>query len=149
MVQTRSGKRVEFPSRDKPLQWGKLPLIVQELVLKELAGDYDRYLLEDRQCRANYAAVSPQWQRFFEKLNFRKLVLHPSALREFRKIVRRRSYNKKPGKKRQKNPETAADESSSPSRMPPIRHIWLHVNNLQCYYCGRCKREESGEEYLK
>lgn len=124
MVWTRSGKRVEFPSRDKLLQWGKLPLIVQDLVLKELAGDYDRYLLEDRQCRANYAAVSLQWQELFEKLNFDKLVLRPLALKEFGKIVRRRSYITKDKKTwRRRKYKSSAYESSPPSRMPPIQHI--------------------------
>lgn len=159
MVQTRSG-RVEVPSSNalgnmqqspvtKPtlstsMDWGRLPSLVQEAVLKELAHDYNRHSLQDRRRRASYAAVSLQWQEFFEKLNFDKLVLSQPALEDFRKIVHRRS----PIIQSLKRLRTRTNASPPLSRMPRIRHIWLRVELLP-YDCKRCKLPEEAKEVVR
>jgi hypothetical protein len=160
MVQTRSGRRVEAPSNDTlgnrrqttvagstfsaPLKWERLPLIVQEAVLEQLAEDYDRHSLEDRRSRAAYATVNLQWQEFFEKLNFNKLILRDSALKDFRKIVKRRLYTWKSGNAGRQRQRT----SPSRSRMPRIRHIWLCIELLP-YDCKKCKLSEDAKQMAK
>lgn len=164
MVRTRSGRRVEVPSNDAlgtrrratvarstlsaPLQWERLPLIVQEAVLEELAEDYNRHSLEDRRSRAAYASVSLQWQEFFEKLNFNKLILRHSALNGFRKIVKRRSHICKSGNAGRRRQRPVAVTSPSLSRMPRIQHIWLCIELLP-YDCGRCKLPEAEKPWVK
>lgn len=94
MKQVESGTRMEVPSNEAlgnrqqakatksslpaVIHWERLPSIVQQAVLSELAKDYNRHSLEDKRCRADYAAVNLQWQEYFEKLNFNKLVLTTS-----------------------------------------------------------------------
>lgn len=135
MVRTRSGRRVEVPTSNAlgniqqgsatkstlstSMHWERLPSLVQVAVLKELADDRNRHSLEDRRRRASYAAVSLQWQEFFEKLDFNKLVLSQPALKDFRKIVQRRS----PIIQSLRRLRTATNASSSLSRMPRIRHL--------------------------
>jgi hypothetical protein len=148
MVQTRSAKRVEPPIigtlenkrgrratatiesilwKQISRPWAGLPLLVQEAVLKELAQDYNRYEVMDKRHRAAYATVNLQWQEFFEKLNFNKLVLADSDLERFGEIVRRRTPHNKSGKE--------SCQPSSLSRMPRIRHIWLQIQLLP-YTCS-------------
>lgn len=159
MIQTRSGRRAEVPSNDAVanvqqatvtqstlpalIQWERLPSIIQKAVLEELAQDYDRHSSADRRRRASYAAVSLQWQKFFEKLNFNKLILHDSALKGFGEIVKRRIPGTKSGKKRWQKYKTATDTS-----MPRIRHIWLCVELLP-YDCRRCMLPEGAKEVVR
>lgn len=125
------------------IQWERLPSIIQQAVLEELVQDYDRHSSEDRCRRASYAAVSLQWQKFFEKLNFNKLILHDSALKGFGEIVQRRISTAKSGKKRWQKHKTATGTS-----MPRIRHIWLCVELLP-YDCRRCMLPEGAKEVVR
>ncbi|KAL1880123.1 hypothetical protein Daus18300_001486 [Diaporthe australafricana] len=164
MKRTRSGKRVEVPSNEalgkrqqvevtKPslapsIHWGQLPDIVQQAVLSELAEDYNRHSAEDRKRRAAYAAVCQQWQELFEKLNFSKLVLLPSALKEFGNIVKRRSQNMNGGDEGRQRQKTAAKDSPYLSRVPRIQHIWLRIE-LLAYDCTKCKSPEEPREAIR
>lgn len=143
----------KFPPKTM-VDWNSLPFIVQNLIWEELANKYHCDSPGDRKNRAAFAAVSSEWQDFFESRSFGKLVLHPSALDAFEKIIQRRQNNdpvKKvdcvQAKRRQKKP---AGEAPSPaaSRMPRIKHIWLRIELLQ-YDCRRCMVPESGKEIVR
>lgn len=84
-----------------------------------------------------------QWQKFFEKLNFNKLILRDSALKDFEEIVKRRIPSTKSGKKRWQKHKTATDTS-----MPRIQHIWLCVELLP-YDCRRCMLPEETKEVVR
>lgn len=160
MPQTRSGRRTTLPSKEAlgnrkqaqvtnpPLYWERIPSIVQEGILRELAEDYNRHSLEDKRHRAAYAAVSLQWQIFFERLNFHKLVLHPSALKDFETIIKRRLHYKNSGKKGCQRQRTAAKAFLPVSRMPQIHHIWLCIELLP-YNCNKCKLPEDTREVVQ
>lgn len=110
--------------------WAHIPLLVQDQILKELANDYNRESKEDKRNRAAYAAVCPEWQEYFEALNFKRLVLHPAALDEFQTLLQRRQ----------------APLSRLP--MPRIRHLWLRIE-LPKYDCDSCSRPESPQEMTR
>lgn len=153
MKRTRSGRKIGVPNNgalgniqqvkiteSSPaalVNWQRLPIIVQEAIMGELAEDYNRHSSEDKRCRAAYAAVDLQWQKFFEKLNFNKLVLRSSDLEDFGKIVKRRLQSR--------NRRTAADATLSLYCMPRVRHIWLCVKLLP-YKCNRCNFPEEPKE---
>lgn len=153
MKRTRSGREIGVPNAgalgnrhqvkiiESPsaalINWQRLPEIVQEAIMRELAEDYNRHSVGDKRCRAAYAAVGLQWQKFFEKLNFNKLVLRPSDLEDFGKIVKRRIQSR--------NRRTAADATLSLYCMPRVRHIWLCVKLLP-YKCNRCNFPEEPKE---
>lgn len=128
-MELRSGSVHQSSARtpSAPVSWDGLPSIVQQQILRELANDYDRDLAQDKIHRAAYAAVCLEWQGLFEAsaANFGKLVLHPSALDGFQRIIRRR-HNK----------------------MPYIRHIWLRIE-LQEYTCKNCENPETGKEIVR
>lgn len=146
-------------SRVAPVAWHGLPLTVQQQILKELSNDYNRDLAEDKKHRAAYAAVCLEWQEFFEAsgANFGKLVLHPSALDAFQKIIQRRQKNRTGntggdrGRPR-KRPKVAAEESlpglPAKRHMLYIRYIWLRIE-LQEYSCKNCKKPEEGKEKVR
>lgn len=137
-------KITESPSAAS-INWQWLPEIVQEAILRELAKDYNRHSLEDKRYRAAYAAVDRQWQKFFEKLNFDKLVLRSSDLQDFGNIVKRRLQRRKGKNGGRERRETAANASPSLYCMPKIRHIWLCVE-LRPYKCRECKFPEERKE---
>lgn len=146
----------EKASRIAPMPWYNLPLTVQLQILRELSNDYNRDLAEDKKHRAAYAAVSLEWQGFFEAshANFGKLVLHQTALDAFQKITQRRQKNR-PGNaagdcdRPRKRRKTAA-EGTPPAKGHTlhIRHIWLRVE-LQEYGCKNCKTPETGKEKVR
>lgn len=143
-------------SQVAPIAWHGLPLTVQQQVLRELSNDYNRDLAEDKKHRAAYAAVCLEWQEFFEAsgANFGKLVLHPSALDAFQKIIQRRQKNRtgNTGGDRvrpRQRPKVAAEETLTAKRhMLYIRHIWLRIE-LQEYSCKNCKKPEKGKEMAR
>lgn len=75
------------------LSWERIPYIIQRLILKELANHFVVDTTDDRKYLATYAAVCLECQEFFENVNFSKLVLQPSALKEFETLVKRRQSN--------------------------------------------------------
>lgn len=120
--------------------WNRIPSIVQEMILRELANDYDFNSTEDKQRRANYATVCIQWQEFFESINFRKLVLHPSALVDLEQLLLRRRdvlLGPRGGIVTPTKAQRLAGEFPplAVSRMPRIAHIWLRVVLLD-YDCN-------------
>ncbi|ROW02405.1 hypothetical protein VMCG_06077 [Cytospora schulzeri] len=128
------------------IYWANLPLIVRDLILEELADKHDRDSPEDRKNRAAYAAVSLEWQEFFENRSFGKLVLHPMALDSFKGIIKRRQ-RKGPvtrghhvGSRPRQNFACKAPPPAG-SRMPRIKHIWLRIE-LQEYDCKICRAPE-------
>lgn len=156
MKRTRSGRKIGVPNNgalgnmqqvkiteSSPatlVNWQRLPIIVQEAIMGELAEDYNRHSSKDKRCRAAFAAVGLQWQKFFEKLNFNKLVLRSSDLKDFGKIVKRRLQSRKR--------KTAADATLSLYCMPRVRHIWLCVELLP-YECRGCKFPEEPKEEIR
>lgn len=136
-------------SRAAPVPWHWLPTIVQRQILTELSNDYDRDLAKDKKHRAAYAAVCLEWQEFFEAsgANFGKLVLHPSALDEFQKIIQRRQKTGEGNlvRPRKKAKVAAAETLPVKRQMLHIRHIWLRIE-LNEYTCKNCKEGESGKE---
>lgn len=141
----RQQVKVTKSSLAASIHWERLPSIIQEAVLGELAEDYNRHSLEDKRRRAAYAAVSPQWQEFFEKSNFKKLVLRPSDLKNFGKIIKRRSRSRESENQEWERQRIAAEASSSLCRMPQIQHIWLRIG-LLAYHCPACKLPEEPKE---
>lgn len=164
MKRTRSGRKIGVPNNGAPsnrqqvkitespsltlINWQRVPEIVQEAIMGELAEDYNRHSLEDKRCRAAYAAVSPQWQEFFENLNFAKLVLRSSDLKEFGKIVKRRLQSMKRKNGGRQRRKTAADATPSLYCMPRVRHIWLCIE-LLAYNCRKCKFPEEPKEAIR
>lgn len=162
LVRMESGSRMERrlrPSRqqsktsklqaDIKFPWFRTPLVVQEIILKELAGSYDGISKEDGHRRAACATVCSEWQAFFERRSFRKLVLHASDLSEFAKIVKRRAGGekcKKSGPNRRQS--VAGATSSTVSCMPQIQHIWLRIELLR-YQCPGCRRAPAPAEVVR
>lgn len=117
--------------------WCKLPSLVQDIILGELAGDCDGGSTQGGEARAAYAAVCSDWQAFFEKISFRKLVLHDGDLDYFEEIVKRRVKSEKTVRRKIRGQQAAAVLASTKSRMPRIQHIWLRAEllNYDCWYC--------------
>lgn len=134
------------PSQVAPVPWHGLPLTVQQQILRELNNDYDRNRVKDKTHRAAYAAVCLEWQEYFEgsSANFGKLVLHPSALDEFQKIIQRRQKHRigdsrrDRGRPRKRCRLAVREDLPVEGHMLYIRHIWLRVE-LQEYDCNNCK----------
>lgn len=89
-------------------------------VLQESYNDHTSNSKPQKHERAAYAAVSRQWQRFFEPDNFERLILHQSDVAELGKIVQgqRRTY---------------------------VRWIWLRLV-LPEYSCDKCDTKETPQE---
>ncbi|KAI7775692.1 hypothetical protein LA080_006475 [Diaporthe eres] len=118
--------------------WCKIPSLVQDIILGELAGDCDGGSTQGGEARAAYAAVCSDWQAFFEKISFRKLVLHDGDLDYFEEIVKRRVKSEKTVRRQIRGRQQAtAVLASTKSRMPRIQHIWLRAEllNYDCWYC--------------
>lgn len=128
--------------------WYKLPLLVQDIILGELAGDCDGGLTQGGEPRAAYAGVCSDWQAFFEKIIFRKLVLHDGDLDYFEKIVKRRVTSKKIVRRRTRGNQATEVLASTKSRMPRIQHIWLRAELLD-YECWDCKVPQSPKEMIR
>lgn len=96
-------------------KWHDLPPEIRVMVLEmvSLPGN-------NHGDRSAYAAVSREWQTFFEKENFQRLVLHQSCLPDFDRIVRRH-------------------------RRRILRYVWLRVT-LPQYDCRSCQLYESKSE---
>lgn len=142
-----------LPNFKAKASWKELPDIVQCLILTELANGYNRDLAEDKMHRAAYAAVSLEWQEFFEDINFGKLVLHPTVLGDLEKTIQRRQINEPVknrvrGRSNKRQKLTAEIPLPARYRMPRIKHIWLRIE-LQEYTCQMCKVPESGKETVR
>lgn len=149
----RSRKR--NPGRRLPavirFPWYGLPLPVQHTILKELVGQCEGVSGEWRQSCAAYASVCFEWQKFFEKIVFKKFVLHESDLEGFERIVKRRtgSAGTRKSIEAPKRPKLVAGAlSSTVSRMPRIQHIWLRVG-LRHYGCPECSVAQSPKEVVR
>lgn len=151
-----TGRRVTKPSQDTTgswQTWSGLPLLVQVRILESLGNDYDRNPAEDKRHRAAYATVCLQWQEYFERRHFRKLVLHQSDLDDFQKIIQRRvdvgPSEVRGGSRPSKRRKTTVELEPQVRRyMPRIRRIWLRVHLLE-YDCKTCKEPESGKERVR
>lgn len=164
LVRTKNSPEMELrprrshqkpPSQKLPavsrLPWYGLPLHVQVAILSELDGDYEGVQEEERQRCAVYASVCSEWQKFFEKSVFQKLVLHASDLDGFAKIIKRRTggVETRNSVGSSKRPKLATGAfSSTVSRMPRIKHLWLRIELLP-YDCPECIRAESPAEVVR
>lgn len=166
LIRVKNGTKMELRprrSRQKPqsqkspaitsFSWGDLPIELREIILKKLEDDYDGVPEEGRQRCAAYATVCSEWQGFFEKIIFRKLVMHASDLDGFAKIIKRRTggvetRNLVGASKRRKLATEALPVSSTLSRMPVIKHLWLRVE-LPPYGCPECRRAQSPAEVVR
>lgn len=129
--------------------WEKLPSIVRHAILTKLAAGRDDGAAGRRRRRtrsfAAYASVCPEWQAFFEEINFRKLILHDSDVVAFKEIVKRRTKGRNIAGCQTRSQRAVAATVSS---MPRIRHIWLRVE-LQRYGCWFCRKIQGDLELLK
>lgn len=164
LIRAKNGTKMELRprrSRQKPqsqkfpaatsFSWGDLPLEVREIILKKLEDDYDGVPEEGRQRCAAYASVCSEWQKFFEKIVFKKFVLHESDLDGFERIVKRRTGSeetRKSAKAPKRLKPVAGALSSTVSRMPRIQHIWLRVG-LRHYGCPECSGAQSPKEVVR
>ncbi|KAI0096622.1 hypothetical protein GGR51DRAFT_568293 [Nemania sp. FL0031] len=80
------------------MNWPSLPEIVRTTILNSVAAILKKYNFRS----SSYATVSKEWQSFFEKRHFGRLVLHQSCIPEFDTIVRHQ-------------------------RRDIVRHIWLRI----------------------
>ncbi|KAL6788166.1 hypothetical protein J3E68DRAFT_444843 [Trichoderma sp. SZMC 28012] len=109
-----------------PASWMYLPTELRLMILRRLTfliywskeGDVQ----ERRREKCAYAAVSREWQAFFERWTFRDLTLHQSDLAEFGKITQ-----------------------DNINRQMSVQFICLRME-LPEYDCKKCKKEESPEE---
>ncbi|QYS98028.1 hypothetical protein H0G86_005227 [Trichoderma simmonsii] len=106
-----------------PTSWMYLPPELRLMILKKLSyliywskeGDAQ----EQRREKCSYAAVSREWQEFFERWTFRHLTLHQSDLAELGKIIQDNS-----------------------NRQMSVQFICLRIE-LPKYGCKKCKKGES------
>ncbi|KAJ4864291.1 hypothetical protein T069G_00821 [Trichoderma breve] len=96
--------------------WYSLPIEIQTMILKLLQSH------SDSSTTSSYAAVSKEWQLYFERFNFRRLILHQSCVPEFGRVVRRH-------------------------RRGMVKHVWLRVE-LAPYVCPACEWPERPFEIL-
>lgn len=139
------------PTHKPMFHWDSLPLIIRDLIWEELTDKHDCDSPEDRKNRAACAAVSSEWQQFFEGRSFGRLVLHPSALGAFEKIIKRRQRSHPADRvKPKRTQKKTAGEAPPPtaSRMPRIKHIWLRIELLP-YDCRNYKDPEDGKEVVR
>ncbi|EHK26485.1 uncharacterized protein TRIVIDRAFT_63786 [Trichoderma virens Gv29-8] len=94
-----------------------LPIEVQMMVLKLLQSH------NNGGTTSNYAAVSKEWQLYFETFNFRRLILGQSCIQEFSRIVRQH-------------------------RRGMVKHVWLRVK-LARYLCPACEWPEKPLEIIE
>ncbi|RYO96980.1 hypothetical protein DL764_007381 [Monosporascus ibericus] len=95
-------------------QWPLFPLNIRLLVFEKLAqhsSHNENSTTPMKPSLARYAAVCKEWQAFFEKILYRRLVLKQTCLDEFDKVVRRRKGL--------------------------VQHIWLRIE-LGTYSCPAC-----------
>ncbi|KAL7914669.1 hypothetical protein GGI35DRAFT_154254 [Trichoderma velutinum] len=96
--------------------WYSLPIEIQTIILKLLQSN------GDSGTTSNYAAVSKEWQLYFERFNFRRLILNQSCIPEFGRAVRQH-------------------------RRGMVKHVWLRVE-LAPYLCPACRWPERPLEIL-
>ncbi|KAM6482039.1 hypothetical protein HDV62DRAFT_57988 [Trichoderma sp. SZMC 28011] len=96
--------------------WYSLPVEIQTMILKLLQSH------SDSATTSNYAAVSKEWQLYFERFNFRRLILHQSCIPEFGRVIRHH-------------------------RRGMVKHVWLRVE-LAPYVCPACEWPERPFEIL-
>ncbi|KAL7932207.1 hypothetical protein V8C35DRAFT_96961 [Trichoderma chlorosporum] len=97
--------------------WQSLPIEIRSMVLKLLQSH------SDGGTTSSYAAVSKEWQLYFETFNFRRLVLGQSCIPEFGRIVRQH-------------------------RRRILKHVWLRVELAQ-YLCPACDWPERPFEIVE
>ncbi|KAI1262516.1 hypothetical protein F5Y18DRAFT_438949 [Xylariaceae sp. FL1019] len=101
------------------LSWPELPTEIHLMILRcladEPAGDGHR--------QSAYAVVCREWQRFFEPVLFKNLVLHQSDVKRLGDVVRN-------------------------NRITYVKWIWLRLE-LPAYTCTQCKNPESSDEYQR
>lgn len=164
LIRTKNSPKMELRprrSRQEPpsqkltavsrFPWYGLPVHVKAAILSELAGDYEGVQEEGRQRCAVYASICSEWQKFFEKIVFQKLVLHAPDLDGFANIIKRRTggVETRNSLRASKNPKLATGAfSSTVSRMPRIKHLWLRVELLP-YDCPECRRAQSPAEVVR
>ncbi|KAI0966661.1 hypothetical protein F4678DRAFT_269841 [Xylaria arbuscula] len=97
-------------------QWQALPLEIKHMIFKVL-------LLQPckRYQKSAYATVSKQWQIFFEKHIFHRLVLHQSKIKEFGRLFQRQ-------------------------RRELLRHLWLRIELPKYDWNTSVKFETESEE---
>ena len=93
-------------------EWDALPPEIRAMILEMVS--------QPHRDRSIYAAVSREWQTFFEKRNFHRLILHQSCITSFDRIVRCH-------------------------RRRLVKHIWLRVV-LRQYDCRACQSFESDSD---
>ncbi|KAI1378126.1 hypothetical protein F4677DRAFT_458814 [Hypoxylon crocopeplum] len=105
--------------------WHKLPVELKLMIFEYLAEPDGRmkpkhYITHYHRHKSAYAAVSLEWQGYFERRNFFVLTLSQSDLSDFRRIVvgERRTY---------------------------LFRLWLRIE-LPRYTCDSCTRKESDQE---
>lgn len=92
-------------------KWDALPFEIRDMVLEQVPlprGGSSNI--------ASYASVSREWQSFFERINFHRLVLNQSQVAKFDRVVQRH-------------------------RKRIVKHIWLRIE-LSKYDCRFCKKQE-------
>ncbi|CAM1505511.1 Fc.00g111480.m01.CDS01 [Cosmosporella sp. VM-42] len=116
------------PHPFKMSSWEIFPIELRNMILKEVAGDYCRNSSRGPESMARFATVSSEWQIFFEKKSFRRLVIDDTSnLEKFEEAIT-------PGKKKK--------------RLDYIRHIWLRVK-LPEYDCSVCRAPEDATTIVR
>lgn len=118
------------------------------MILRELAGGHSAGCGHVGQRRAAIASVCSEWQAFFERRSFRKLVLHVSDLAKFEKMVKRRTNSRNAVQSRSRANRASEGSTLKVARMPQIKHIWLR-NELNRYDCPKCRDPEGGREPVR
>lgn len=113
--------QVESPSpTTKDTSWASLPVEIRQMILRlvglPISGRRNNELGSPKV--AQFATVCLEWQIFFERCTFRRLVLDLDSLGKFDAIVRRHD-----------------------TRLGYIRKLWLRVR-LSKYKCPDCDEPE-------
>ncbi|KAI0101813.1 hypothetical protein GGR51DRAFT_550752 [Nemania sp. FL0031] len=102
--------------------WKELPLEIRIMILEKVAEGYS--FTSEPYARAGYARVCREWQPFFERQNFQRLVLDQERLSEFELVMntcQRRDY---------------------------LKHLFLRIR-LDEYDCTVCQSQEDSKTTKK
>lgn len=114
----------------EPTSWVSLPIELRHMILSlvSLPARVERSDRDGSPRTARYAAVSREWQLFFEARTFRRLVLGTDPVDAFRAIVERDS-----------------------TRLGYIRKLWLRVQlpRYDCRDCDAAEDEATRTRYVR
>jgi hypothetical protein len=104
--------------------WERLPLEISRIILETVADDYNSET--EPYARADYASVCQEWQAFFERRTFRRLVLDQERIHELERYM---------------------CQDATRYRQDYLKHLFLRVR-LGEYDCTTCEQKETARSIM-